>query len=717
MPNTPTTKFAGLLVLILGLSLLPTHTLRSKPLEKTSQDSPARRRQALERRLAQHTKQQELDRKIANFKRTKDLLQKKGVPFDPDILLTPNWRKTLAPNFDQMREMQEVKIGPGKVKGVQLAHTLYLPEKVELTGDTVILVRNLVFEGRNAIIRGTFSMSVYPIEQTGLLGSTLDQALQPNGVRFMNASFAVSNRQKLIGLPLINEGTLTIDTHGLGYKDWLERQARVRGQKGPFVQASFSQTIEINHNGAPGAPGADALPGADGAAASGVASRGADGTCGSTTSATGKIGGKGPNGNAGNRPTSNGGRGGDGGHASPITLDIPDQSNFNISYVLKAMGGDGGPGGSGGRGGRGSDGLRGGQGGTGANCPCNQGGVGPGGPGGPGGDAGAGGPGSNGGQGGNGGDGKSITVTYPAFYNPSKIQPFYGGGWRGNGGSQGVPGLSGNPGDGGFGGMSGGVIMPKCLNPSWGGETGNKGQTANQGAWGEEGASGDRDGASVTPSINPRISRGCRVAPVCDFPFHSDFDQCCCADNYGNCVESPIIVDVVGNGYRLTSAAEGVNFDLNADGAAERLSWTEPGSDDAFLFLDFNQNGMIDSGAELFGNFTPQPPSSSPNGFIALAEFDKTENGGNADGIIDSRDAVYARLRLWQDTNHNGSSDAGELLDLVQSGVNAISLDYERANRRDQFGNMFFYRSKIEISKRSSSVQHWTYDVFLVPSP
>jgi hypothetical protein len=35
--------------------------------------------------------------------------------------------------------------------------------------------------------------------------------------------------------------------------------------------------------------------------------------------------------------------------------------------------------------------------------------------------------------------------------------------------------------------------------------------------------------------------------------------------------ESPIVVDVSGNGFALTNLAGGVNFDLNVDGSAEPL--------------------------------------------------------------------------------------------------------------------------------------------------
>ena len=162
----------------------------------------------------------------------------------------------------------------------------------------------------------------------------------------------------------------------------------------------------------------------------------------------------------------------------------------------------------------------------------------------------------------------------------------------------------------------------------------------------------------------------------------------------------PLILDTARDGYKLTSVANGVRFDLNADGTPELVAWTRPDSDDAFVAMDRNGNGRIDDGSELFGNHTPvyadRSDVTTSNGFEAL-KFVETSSYGQSERneVIDARDAAFGRLLLWRDVNHNGISEPEELQSVAQAGVLAFETDYKNRKRVDEHGNEFRQRGTI----------------------
>jgi Ca2+-binding RTX toxin-like protein len=143
--------------------------------------------------------------------------------------------------------------------------------------------------------------------------------------------------------------------------------------------------------------------------------------------------------------------------------------------------------------------------------------------------------------------------------------------------------------------------------------------------------------------------------------------------------KDPLILDLDGDGVETTGPndpARSIYFDASGAGIPTLTGWVK--ADDAFLTLDRNGNGRIDSGQELFGDATPLAfGGSAIDGFDALAQEDT-----NSDGWVDAADARFADLRLWRDLDQDGVSDPGELFSLAEVGVEALRVS-NSGNRQE----------------------------------
>lgn len=144
------------------------------------------------------------------------------------------------------------------------------------------------------------------------------------------------------------------------------------------------------------------------------------------------------------------------------------------------------------------------------------------------------------------------------------------------------------------------------------------------------------------------------------------------ASELPNTIYSPIAIDLNGDGLNTSSFFSGdVEFDLDGSGSIDRTAWLDP--NDAFLAIDLNGDGKINSGAELFGG------GSRGEGYAKLGLLDT-----NQDGLLSSEDDTFNQLLIWQDSNSNGVTDLGELRGLAEAGIDQISAQYESW---DQYNN------------------------------
>ena len=183
--------------------------------------------------------------------------------------------------------------------------------------------------------------------------------------------------------------------------------------------------------------------------------------------------------------------------------------------------------------------------------------------------------------------------------------------------------------------------------------------------------------------------------------------------NPSDCRQSPILIKLDRGPWTLTDFKSGVLFDFDGDGVPVRTAWTSAGSQIGFLFLDKNGNGCADSGVELFGDsMVVEGFGIAANGFEALVSFD-----ANRDRWITPGDRSWTQLRIWTDTDHDGICRLGEVQDLSQTTLLALSLDYRSHGKLDPNDNEFrLVANGLMRGDLGQTVRLKVYDVFFVTS-
>lgn len=135
---------------------------------------------------------------------------------------------------------------------------------------------------------------------------------------------------------------------------------------------------------------------------------------------------------------------------------------------------------------------------------------------------------------------------------------------------------------------------------------------------------------------------------------------------------APVVLDLDGDGIELVKRTKSAAmFDYNGDGADDDTGWLK--GDDGFLVIDRNNDGLITEASELT---LASEDEDARSGLQGLARLDS-----NGDGRVDTDDARFGELRVWQDRNGNGRTEAGELRTLEEAGIVSIRLDAVTANQ------------------------------------
>ena len=146
----------------------------------------------------------------------------------------------------------------------------------------------------------------------------------------------------------------------------------------------------------------------------------------------------------------------------------------------------------------------------------------------------------------------------------------------------------------------------------------------------------------------------------------------------------PVILDLDSDGIEVTTGAD-VFFDIDGDGFKENTSWVS--AHDGFLVIDLPEDFNTDSFNGDWSSITGDNEIDQahelafalwgPEGATDLEGLAHAFNSNDADDVLNSADAVWSHLRIFQDLDQDGEVDTGELKTLAEWGITEVGLTYD----------------------------------------
>jgi hypothetical protein len=186
------------------------------------------------------------------------------------------------------------------------------------------------------------------------------------------------------------------------------------------------------------------------------------------------------------------------------------------------------------------------------------------------------------------------------------------------------------------------------------------------------------------------------------------------------------VLDLAGDGIALTSAARGVDFDIDGTGQRTRVAWTTAGSDDAFLALDVNGNGAIDSIRELISTHTTLPEGRTVTSAANVLNVLQGVMGPDGKFLsplprgaasFDRDDAAFGAILVWTDVNHDGRSSPSELRSLEAAEIAEVYGGFRRSQDVDAAGNRTLLHGNFYLVRRGVKIQRSMQVVILAGTP